>query len=303
MILVFGSIFMDVCFPVDHFPVRDGVSVAAPVRMTCGGKGANQAAAVNRTGAKAYLISKVGDDLFGEQLVNRLRNMGVITSGIGRGEQATGVVGVIIEPDGINTQIASPGANREATHDQIPDEVLKPGVFVMTGLSLPGPQVRALLTRARAHGCTTVLNVSPIKSYMHEVAPMADILMVNHDELMALGAQLGLTATTPDEMVAAIVDATGSDVVATLGGAGVIARRAGGDVYNLPVFPVENVVDTNGAGDCFAGFFVGGISSGMPWDAALKRANVAAALSCQTVGAFETYPYIDDVDAALQNCG
>jgi ribokinase len=300
MIIVFGSLFMDVALPVATWPERGSIAPAGDVTISTGGKGGNQALAALRGGAKVHMVGQVGDDIFGTQLTTRLRTEGVSTSGVGKGSgKATGVVGILYEPDGVNTQIASPGANRAVTHDQIPDEVLKPGTTIMTGLCLPREQVRAILERARARNVRVILNVSPIKDCGAELARLASIIMVNADELEALGDQLGVAKGTPIQRVADIVAVTGNDVIATLGGNGVVAMRANGETYQLPVFPVHPILDTNGAGDCFAGFFVSGLEIGLDWAAALTRANVAAALSCRKVGAMDSYPYLDEVEQNL----
>ena len=301
MMIVFGSIYMDVSFPIEGLPARGDIIPAGPVFTSPGGKGANVAVAAARCGARVYMVGKVGNDVYGDRLLAKMRGDGVITTGVGHSAHATGTVCVLAESDGTNTQIASPGANREATHDQIPDEILRPDATVMTGLSLPRDQVETLLRRMRERGIKTVLNLSPIKPYGHELSGLADMIIVNDGELVALVSQLG----GPDGMDVAdqltyAVGKTGADVVVTLGGDGVAALRRSGESYRVQGFPIDHLVDTNGAGDCFAGTFIAGLDSGLDWDVAMTRANVAAALSCQRRGAMESYPYQDDIDRSIE---
>lgn len=301
MIIVFGSLFMDVCFPIEKWPGRGDIIGAGPVSVLCGGKGANQAVAAARGGARVHMIGMVGDDEFGDRLCTRLRHEGVVTSGIGHSStQPTGTVCVLYEGDGVNTQIASPAANREAHDDQIPDSILRPGTFLMTGLCLPRERIENMLARTRGTGCTTLLNLSPIKPYSHEMAHLADILVVNLDELTALAAQLNLVALTPRETLEVLVHKIHRDVIVTLGGDGVMALRASGEYFECSAHPIDEVIDTNGAGDCFEGTFVAGLDQGLDWATSLTRATIAAALSCRKVGAMDSYVYQDDVNQAAK---
>src|SRR5688572_17459810 len=125
MIIVFGSINMDLNMGMDHFP-RPGETVLSRTYSTSpGGKGANQALACARTGAKTALVGRVGDDGMGLRILNSLKKHEVMTSGVSTSEVMPTGLAVVMHSQAENQIVVASGANSEVTADQVPDEVLK----------------------------------------------------------------------------------------------------------------------------------------------------------------------------------
>src|ERR1700722_1874008 len=159
MIIVFGSLDIDMIMPVGHFP-KPGETVlcTADYLSHPGGKGANQAVAAARGGAKVAVVGKVGDDSFGRRCVNNLKNQSIWASGIGISDnRPTGCATIAVDSSGSNISIVAPGANLEATSDQVPDEVFTNRNMILAQLEVPQKETFSVLARARKGGAITVL--------------------------------------------------------------------------------------------------------------------------------------------------
>ena len=264
MIIVFGSMNIDLVMPVDHFPKKgETVMCATDYLSRPGGKGANQAIAACRAGAKVAMVGMVGDDAFGRRSVNNLKTQGIWTTGIGISDRPTGCATIAVDKK---------GAHKE-TFD--------------------------VLARAKKGGATTILNAAPAGAIPAEAIANIDYLIVNEVEAQQLGESLGFSEETP-EAIARKVDALGNIAcIITLEENGVVAAK-GGELYKTGVLPVE-VVDSTGAGDAFCGFFAASLQMGSPWVNALHFASVGAGLSCLGLGAQAGMPAYDDIQAHLKD--
>ena len=161
MIIVFGSINIDMVVNTVRMPQAGETVVCPDFELSAGGKGANQALAALRFGAKTALVSRVGDDGMGLQMVNNLRREGVMTTGVAESNKPTGCAFIMREQSGENRIVVGSGANSDITHDQIPDEILKPGNIVLMQMETPLTENWQLLARARAGGAMTIVNLAP----------------------------------------------------------------------------------------------------------------------------------------------
>lgn len=161
MIIVFGSINMDVIVPVGKFPVAGETIIGGDYEMVPGGKGANQALAAARSGVKVALVGCVGDDGMGMRMLNGLRRDGVTTSGVGQSEKPTGMAIILIDKTGENQITISAGANGEAKADQIPDEILLPTAMLLVQGETPAHENWLILSRAKKRGVKTIMNLAP----------------------------------------------------------------------------------------------------------------------------------------------
>jgi ribokinase len=294
VIIVFGSLGIDMVMPVAHFP-KPGETVlcTADYLSHPGGKGANQAVAAARGGAKVAVVGKIGDDSFGRRCVNNLKNQSIWASGIGISERPTGHSTIAVDAAGNNISMVSPGANLDATSDQVPDEVLIPKNIILTQLEVPPQETFSVLSRARALGATTVLNASPAGNMTREGLKNADYLIVNEVEAHQLAHTLGITETDP-RLIAKEIAKTGNlACIITLESKGSVAVK-NGDTYVVGTLPVE-AVDTTGAGDAFCGIFAACLQEGHDWLKAMHHAGVGAALSCLGMGAQESMPFMEDI--------
>ena len=159
-IFVLGSLNADLVVAVPR-PVQPGETLSGgELTVFPGGKGGNQAVAAARLGAEALMVAQVGCDAFGDFLLDRQRNAGVMTGGIGRCGRASGVALISVFPDGENSIVISPGANAAVTPRLVRERLtgLEAGDFLLCQLEIPLDAVEAGLRLARGRGAVTMLD-------------------------------------------------------------------------------------------------------------------------------------------------
>lgn len=286
---------------VGHFPQVGETLLAFDYDMSPGGKGGNQALAAARCGVKTAIVGKVGDDGYGVRALNALRRNEVMTSGVAKSEyMPTGFAMVLTDKNGQNQVIVASGANAEVTADQVPDEILKPGNFVLFQMEIPLIQNIEVMVRAKKRGATTMLNVSPALKIPREVLPYLDYLILNELEAAQIARSMDMNIASDEAALARAVSAMGPlTCIITLGARGIVAAAPDGQGWRVPAMPLEKVVDTTGAGDCFCGTLAACLHAGQSLPQAIQRASAAAGLSCLKKGIQEAYPYSGDVDEAM----
>lgn len=303
MIIVFGSINMDVGIRVKEFP-RAGETILSPsYEMSPGGKGANQALACARGGAKTALVGKIGDDAMGTRILNGLRRNEVMTSGVATSDfLPTGMAFVMTDSAGENQITVASGANSDVQASQVPDEILKPGNIVLLQMEVPLQENMILMERAKKLGATVILNLAPAFRIPQKALELVDYLVVNELEARMMADVIGIPPGQ-DLMVLAKALSTkgGHDCIVTLGSKGAIAMGRDGRGWRVPSLELKEVVDTTGAGDCFCGMLAASLHGKFALGSAMRRASVAAGLSCTKRGAQDSYPYIAEIEEILED--
>jgi ribokinase len=257
---VVGSTNVDLVLQVPALPAPGETLLGASVRREPGGKGGNQAVALARLGARVQLVSAVGRDADGDWSVEQLADESVDVTHVARVAEPTGLAVVMVDPAGENCIVVSPGANALVHAPAAIDADV-----LLLSLEVPLETVMAAAARAQASGVPVVLNAAPAQPLPAHLLEAVDVLVVNETEWASLGRP-----------------ATGR-VVVTLGAAGCRVLDDGRSA-EVPGVPVE-VVDTTGAGDCFAATLAYGIATGLDLDAAVALAVRASALSVTRRGA------------------
>ncbi|MCM2343425.1 MAG: ribokinase [Alphaproteobacteria bacterium] len=304
MIIVFGSINMDIFMPVEHLPVPGETVLSPGYEMSPGGKGANQALAAARSGAKVAMIGRVGDDGMGARVLNNLRRAGVMTSGIVQSEQSTGCAVIARDANGENQILVALGANADVIHDQIPDEILgNRNMVVMQNEILP-EQNWMIIERAAALGATTILNLAPAIHIPEHILKKLDYLIVNQIEARQIAAAMNLEAENHESQIAGALSRMGDlTCIVTMGERGSFAITPDGQEIHVPALELEQFVDKTGAGDAYCGTFAAALHAGLPLTEALKRAAVAGSLTCLNKGAQPSFPYLGDIEENLAKLG
>jgi len=290
MIVCFGSINVDLIFPLPQLP-RPGQTVLGPrMLIEPGGKGANQAVAAARDGARVIFAGAVGRDALADAALKLLRDGGVDLSRVIEADAATGCASICVDAAGENLIAVASGANQAARQAQIEDALLTPMTTVLLQRETHPQENEALTRRARARGARIIVNLAPAGPLAADALHAVDLIVLNEDEAAWLAAHIGCPAGTE-----ALHATLRIGVVQTLGAGGVEAATVQGPL-RLPGRQVK-VVDTTGAGDCFTGVLASALDRGLDLPAALARANAAAALCCTRPGTQGSMPTAAEIDA------
>ena len=294
MVIVFGSINLDLIFSVSRIP-QSGETVLGPsVRMEPGGKGANQAVAAARDGANVVLAGAVGRDSLAISALALLREAQVDISRVTETDTTTGCATIAVDPLGHNAIAVGSGANLLARQARIEDALLQTRPTLMLQMEVPAEETIALVHRARAKGARVILNLAPASSLPEATLRELDILVVNEPESIWLAAHLNCADTA-----SALQSRLGIVVVRTLGARGLELATPDG-VSAMPARAVEPV-DTTAAGDCFVGVMAAALDRGAELEVALRRATAAAGLCCTRPGSQGSIPTACETDAFLSS--
>lgn len=301
MIVVFGSINMDLVMRVARLP-RPGETVLAPgYRAVAGGKGANQALAAARAGAEVALYGCVGRDAFAADSLTLLRRAGVDLGGVAECDAATGCAVVCVDEAGENQIVVASGANTMAVAGQVPDSALGPDTTLVLQLEIDQREIGRIIERGRDRGARIVLNAAPASARPQPAAALSavDVLVVNEIEAAMLADGIGSGPAAGPDAAAAIAERYAITTIVTLGAAGAagFAPDAAWAVEALPV----SAVDTTAAGDAFTGCLAAALDGGAALDEAMRRASVAAGLACTEAGAQTSLPTADQIAARLND--
>ncbi len=298
MIIVVGSINLDLIANVDRLPGPGETVGGSSFTTAPGGKGANQALAAARAGATVRMVGAVGKDAFANEALALLRDGKIDLSGVGETFASTGTALIMVGDDGENMIAVVPGANDSVVAGDLSKAFLKKGDVVLLQHEIPLQTVDAALDAARAAGAITVLNTAPFRREAATFLGKADYVVANETEFDLYVEALSLGGRDRTARMRDFAGKTGRTIVVTLGGDGVMAATPT-DMLAVPAMKITPV-DTVGAGDTFCGYFAAGLSSGLPLEQALARAGAAGSLACLKPGAQPAIPLAKDVDAALQ---
>ena len=296
-VCVIGSINQDIVAEAARHPRPGETVLGTTLRMHPGGKGANQAVASARAGARSVLIGCVGDDPAGQELLEVIRESGVdcaavrVVPGVPTGR------GVITLAAGENSIVVIPGANASVAPDLVDKVEYAAHDVCVAQLETPIDATIHAFTRASTAGATTVFNPAPADQVPDDLLALSDILVVNaHEYATIFGGRV-------DDFLTA--DHVPESVTRRFHGALIVTRGADGAVIwdrgsrTLVPGRAAAVVDSTGAGDCFVGYLAAGLAGGTPLGQAAHRANCAAALSVTRHGAISSIPFAAEISTTL----
>jgi ribokinase len=291
-VCVVGSVNMDLTFDVDALPRPGETVLASSLTSAPGGKGANQAVAAARAGARVQFVGAFGDDTAAARLRAHLRANGVGLDGTVAVSGPSGTAVIVVDAGAENTIVVAPGANGWLTPAAATACRAIAGCDVLlTQLEIPVPAAVAAAREARSTGAVVMVNASPAgqdQSRLTELAAATDVVIANE-------AEAEDWPWRPTHLVI------------TLGARG--ARYVGEDGEFAVPAPAVTAVDTTGAGDVFAGVLAASWPRGPGANpasrdellAALRRACAAGALATRAPGAGDCAPRAEAIDAALRD--
>lgn len=301
-IAVIGSINADHMLSVPRLPIGGETLSLTGIQHAAGGKGANQAVAASRNGAKVSFIGATGKDDTGHELRQQLAAAGIDLAGVATvPNAATGQAYIMVQPSGENSILIDHGANYAITPRQIAAHAgrIRRADFVVAQCEVPMAAIRAAFNKAHAAHKTTVLNPAPApQTLAPSLLAMVDLIVPNASESQALTG-IAINDTTSMAQSAAWFHQRGVKVVIiTLGARGAYVSGAGMTEL-IPARKVP-VVDTTAAGDTFIGALAAQAKPDFSnLKAAVAYAMAAAALAVQHAGAQPSIPTAAAVAASM----
>jgi ribokinase len=290
-VMVLGSANADLVIAVERRPTAGETVLGGDLTVVPGGKGANQAVAAGRLGARVGFVGCVGDDDHGRLLRASLQQAGVDVTLLRTGSDPTGTAVILITPDGENSIVVSPGANGRLTSDDVEAaraRLAQARVLVLQRETDPTVSADAAEITA-AGGGRVLLSLAPSGPMPSRLLAIADPILVNEQEARDLLAGSADHTSSGEDLAAAILRTGIRSVVVTLGAEGAVAAGPWGDTRVAS--PVVSAVDTTGAGDALAGALAHRLAAGDDLVEALRFAVRVAAFSVTRPGAQPSYPF------------
>jgi ribokinase len=297
-VFVLGSINQDFVLKVERRPQPGETVTNAELSTHNGGKGANQAAAAALLGASVTFLGRVGDDEFGEPLVQALGEKGIDTSLVERASDAsTGAAFITVTPDGENAITVAPGANRSLTPQEVDaaSGAIGNARVLVAQMEIPVETVLRAVEVASERGTRALVNLAPTFEVPRELLERLDPLVVNeHEAAFLLGSEVegvdGALSAAPE-----LLSLGPRSAVITIGEAGAVF--ADGESVEHILAPKVDVVDTTGAGDAFVGALATWLARGASLKEAVAYAVRAGAAAVTREGAQGALPTPEVVEA------
>ncbi|CAM3729865.1 ribokinase [Roseateles saccharophilus] len=298
-ILVLGSVNRDLIVHAPRLPLPGETLRGQRFGSCLGGKGANQAVAAARLGAKVALAARVGRLENGAAMVEQLKGEGVDTRAVAQpADEVPGVALIVVGAEDAENQIVTvAGSNGTLPLDQVEALELAGLRWLVAQQELPLASVARAFARAHAAGVKTLLNAAPYRPGCESLLPLVDLLVVNALEARALVTTPGGGVAEPEALALALRAKGPSAVLVSLGAEGLCWVDAEG-TRRVPARRVK-AVDTVGAGDTLVGALVTALAEGRPVAQALAFAQAAAALAVSRPGVQDAMPRRDEVEPLL----
>lgn len=291
---VVGSINMDLILNMPRVPEIGENVLGTDYGYANGGKGANQATALAKLGAKVKMIGKVADDPNGSKLLENLKNNNIDISGVAINGSQTGLAAIILDGNGRNRIVVYEGANAEIEPRKAVEEIGIDIDLLLLQFETNEDVVINCVNHSVNNNITTVIDCGPAKNFCLEKMQGATILSPNESETKAL------TDIYPDNEEN-ILEA--SKILKKRSKAEFIVLKLGSrgcSLWNgneLKIFPSykSHVVDTTAAGDCFtAALALEYVKSGDIY-AACDMGNKAGSIAVSRMGAQSSMPTVEEI--------
>ncbi|CUS25926.1 ribokinase family sugar kinase [Paucilactobacillus oligofermentans DSM 15707 = LMG 22743] len=299
-VTVLGSLNLDTIVTIKRIPQPGETISSADKSSAAGGKGANQAIAAVRAGAKVNFIGKVGNDDAGKFMVKSLSDDNVDTSNVSKDDKVgTGSAIILLDENGQNSIVVYGGTNQEVTGEDIASAhaQIKESNFLIAQFETPQAAALEAFKFAKENGVTTILNPAPADSILPELLQYTDILVPNETESETL---TGIKVTDEQSMLenfAAFRKMGVKNLVITVGDKGAFYANDTDHAF-VPAFKV-NAVDTTAAGDTFIGSLSSQLTSDLSnMETAISFAQRASSITVQGMGAIPSIPTLAQIEEA-----
>ena len=294
-IIVIGSTNVDMVVKTDKHPLPGETRLGGIFFMNTGGKGANQAVAAARMGANVTFVTKVGNDIFGEQSIAGFKKERINTDFVFVDDSSsTGTALIVVNKEGENSIVVAPGANARLLPrdiDQVHD--FEEAGIILIQLEIPMETISAVVKKALVNNQKVIINPAPAQKLADELLNGLFLITPNETEASLLTGISVEDDDTAGEAARIFLKRGVKNVIITLGKKGAYFQN---ENVSLRInAPVVTAIDTTAAGDTFSGALAVALTEKMSWEEAIKFAVAAASISVTRLGAQASIPYRSEI--------
>lgn len=294
-ICVIGSLNMDLVVNVDEMPKKGQTLIGENFKEVPGGKGANQAVAIAKLGGDVSMIGKVGNDGFGQTLINALKADNVKTDYIQIENCSSGVAMITVDKNAENSIVVAPGANFRVLREDIDKciDSIKQSDIVVVQLETPLDTIKYALQESKQLDKYTILNPAPAVKLEEDIIKNVDLLTPNETELEILS---GVKIENEEDIIKAaqvMIHKGVKQLIVTLGSKGSLYIDK--DNVKFKESYKVDAIDTTAAGDSYTGALSVALSQDKDIQEAMDFASKVGALCVMKEGAQTSLPTIHDV--------
>lgn len=293
-IVVLGSINMDLVGYTQRRPREGETFIGDSFLQNTGGKGANQAVAAARLGAKVSFLGAVGKDLMGDALLKEIEKEGIDCNGILKVNSSSGVAMIVVDSSGQNSILVIPGANTAFSFADLDRSVLDDASIAISQFETSLSTVTEFFKYAKSKSILTILNPSPIQKIPKELLECTDYLVVNETEFEFLNGQ-NIKSISDSKLKSAFDSIGAKNLILTMDKDGVYLYLKEKDICKYFQSYKLKVVDTTAAGDSFLGGFASCMLLGKDAIQCCEFAIKVSALTVLKKGAIDSLPFANDV--------
>lgn len=301
-VVVIGSANMDMTVRCKHLPIPGQTILGDSFVTNPGGKGANQAYAAAKCGAKTQLVARVGNGMFVPRFIENYKKVGLGHDFLIRDpDTPSGTALIFVDEDGENMIVVAPGANLKLTPADVDaaKSVITGAKVMILQLEVPLETVVHVAQLAKDSDTIVILNPAPVRSLPPALLENVDIIVANEVEIAILTGAKDVDTSTAAQACSPLIDAGVKHVITTLGKDGAVIT--GGDgATKVRGFKV-NAIDTTSAGDTFVGALAYALTQGKSLEEATRFANAAGALACTKIGAQQAMPTREEIEEMLES--
>ncbi len=299
-VTVVGSFMYDLVATASRRPKTGETLIGDSFGMFLGGKGANQAIAASRAGASVTMVGRLGNDLFGDQFLEKFSEEGIKTDFVIQDtENGTGVGMPLIDASGDNSIVIIPQANMALTVENIDkaESVIADSDVLVLQCEVPMEANKRAAEIANKNDTLVILNPAPARKIPDTLLSLVDIITPNESEAEILTDMPTETNSQAMEAAHHLLSKGVETVILTLGSRGSLLLTEKME-KRIPAYLVD-VIDTTAAGDAFCGALAAILSNGSIIEEAIKIANAAGALAVTKLGAEPSLPTKKDIDQLI----
>lgn len=299
-LVVVGSSNMDLVISLPRIPAIGETVLGGKSNMVFGGKGANQAVASIRAGCDTLFITKVGNDLFGENMKSHFESEGFRTDLILTDtKEPTGIAQIFVSEKGENSIAVAPGANMKLMPEDIEPfaDLIKNSKVVLLQLETPIETVAYIADMAFKHDVKLILNPAPAQKLSEDLLKKVWLISPNESEANLLTGIEVIDAASAEKAAQRLLKMGVENVIVTMGENGSLLFGNNG-FEHFEAFK-EKAVDTTAAGDVFNGTLAVAVTNEKSLPEAIRFASAAAAISVTREGAQPSIPTLIEIDNYL----